>query len=158
MAERGEESSDSLSPSSVDSCENVENPSPSSSSEESANEDEPDASSISRPSGSKRKENDSQPRSKSYRKQQQKKNKKQNFSLNDEEIEKLSFWIFSTQEVAQVEAENRPQAVSEREQSTKHMPSEARLGLSSLDFVASFQHWRVTALSYQISKIGKLYS
>ena len=158
MAERGEESSDSLSPSSVDSCEDVESPSPSSSSEESANEDEPDASSISRPSGSKRKENDSQPRSKSYRKQQQKKNMKQNFSLNDEEIEKLSFWIFSTQEVAQVEAENRPQTVSEREQSTKQCLASARLGLSSLDFVASFQHWRVTALSYQISKIGKLYS
>ena len=121
MAERGEESSDSLSPSSVYSCEDVESLSPSSSSEESANEDEPDASSISRPSGSKRKENDSQPRSKSYRKQQQKKNKKQNFSLNDEEIEKLPFWIFSTQEVAQVEAEIRLQAVSEREQSTKHM-------------------------------------
>ena len=158
MAERGEESSDSFSPSSVDSCEDFESPSPSSSSEESANEDEPVASSISRPSGSKRKENDSQPRSKSYRKQQQKKNKKQNFSLNDEEIEKLSFWIFSTQEVAQVEAEIRPQAVSEREQSTKQCLASARLGLSSLDFVASFQHWRVTALSYQISKIGKLYS
>ena len=63
MAERGEESSDSLSPSSVDSCEDVESPSPSSSSEESGNEDEPDASSISHPSGSKRKEHDSQPRS-----------------------------------------------------------------------------------------------
>ena len=64
MAERGEESSDSVSPdSSVGSCEDVESPSPSSSSEESANEDEPDASSISRPTGSKRKENDSQPRS-----------------------------------------------------------------------------------------------
>ena len=75
-------------------------------------------------------------------------------------------WIFSAQEVAQVEAEIRPQVVGsprvklflEREQSTKHMLSEARLGFSSLDFVASFQHWRVTALSYQISKIGKLYS
>ena len=63
MAERGEESSDSLSPPSVDSCKDVESPSPSSSSEKSANEDEPDASSISRPSGLKRKENDSQPRS-----------------------------------------------------------------------------------------------
>ena len=63
MAGRGEESSDSFSPSSVDSCEDVESPSPSGSSEESANEDKPDASSISHPSGSKRKETNSQPRS-----------------------------------------------------------------------------------------------
>ena len=56
MAERGEKSSDSFSPSSVDSCEDFESPSPSSSSEESANEDERDASSISRPSGSKKEE------------------------------------------------------------------------------------------------------
>ena len=72
-------------------------------------------------------------------------------------------WIFSAQEVAQVEAEIRPQVVgsprvklfSEREQSTKHMLSEARLGFSSLDFVAS---WRLTALNYHISDIRKLYS
>ena len=91
----------------------------------------------------------------------QKTTTKEHFSLNDEEIEELSSWIFSTQEVAQVEAEIRPQVVgsprvklfSEREQSTKHMLSEARLGFSSLVFVASFQNWRVTALSYQISKI-----
>ena len=57
MAERGEESYDSFSPStSLDSCEE-----PSGSSEESVNEDEPDASSILRPSGAKRKKNDSQP-------------------------------------------------------------------------------------------------
>ena len=60
MAESGEESSDGWS---VDSCEDFESPSPSSSSEESANEDEPDASSISGPSGSKRRKNDSQPQS-----------------------------------------------------------------------------------------------
>ena len=66
-----------FSPSSVDSCDDFESPSPSSSSEESANEDEPDASSISRPSGSKRKKNDSQPWStgmngESYRKTKKK--------------------------------------------------------------------------------------
>ena len=58
MAESWEEYSDGFS---VDSYE--ESPSPSSSSEESANEDEPDASSISGPSGSKKRKNDSQPRS-----------------------------------------------------------------------------------------------
>ena len=36
------------------------------------------------------------------------------------------------------------------------MLSEVRLGFSSLDFVTSFQHWRVTALCYQISEIRKL--
>ena len=105
MAEGGEESSDSFSPSSVDSCEDFESPSPSSSSEESANEDEPDASAISRPSGSKRKKNEPRSTGKAKEKQQQKKNKKQNFSLNNDEIEELSSWIFSTQEAAQVEAE-----------------------------------------------------
>ena len=124
--------------------------SPSSSSEESANEDEPDTRSISRPSGSKRKKNDSQPRStgEATEKQQQKKNKKQNFSLNDDEMEELTSWIFSAQEVAQVEAEIRPQVAdsprvkvfSERERLTKHMLSEEQkriLDFSSLDFVAS---------------------
>ena len=48
MAESCEEYSDGCS---VDSYEDFESPSPSSSSEESANEDEPDASSISGPSG-----------------------------------------------------------------------------------------------------------
>ena len=48
MAERGEEYSDSSSPSSVGSCEDFESPSPSSSSEESVNEvqDDPVASLI----------------------------------------------------------------------------------------------------------------
>ena len=105
-------------------------PSPSGSLEESVNEDEPGASSISRPSGAKRKKNDSQPRSsgKVTGKQQQKKNKKQDFSLNNDEIEELISWIFSTQEAAQVEAEIRPQVVgsprvklfSERKSFTKH--------------------------------------
>ena len=109
-------------------------PSPSGSLEESVNEDEPGASSISRPSGAKRKKNDSQPRSsgKVTGKQQQKKNKKQDFSLNNDEIEELISWIFSTQEAAQVEAEIRPQVVgsprvklfSERKSFTKHMLSE----------------------------------
>jgi len=164
MAERGEESSDSCSPSSVDS-------SPSNSSEESANEDEPDSSSISRPSGSKRKKNDSQPRSKgkATEKQQQKKNKKQNFSLNNGEMEELTSCIFSAQEAAQVEAEIRPQVAgsprvkvfSERERFTKHMLSEEQkriFGFSSLDFVASLPATLVTALSYEISRIGKLHS
>ena len=90
MAERGEESPDSSSPSSLDSCEDFESPSPSSSSEESANEDEPSAGSISRPSDPKRKKNNSQPRStgKVTGKQQQKKKKKQDFSLNNDEISK----------------------------------------------------------------------
>ena len=109
MAERGEESSDGSSSCSVDSCEDFGSPSPSSSSGESANEVEPDTSSISRPSSSKRK-NDSPPRStgKATEKQQQKKNKKQKLSLTNDEIEELSSWIFSTQEDAQVEVEIRP--------------------------------------------------
>ena len=110
MAERGEESSDGFSSSSVDSCEDFGSPSPSSSSGESANEVEPDTSSISRPSSSKRKKNDSPPRStgKATEKQQQKKNKKGKLSLTNDEIEELSSWIFSTQEDAQVEVEIRP--------------------------------------------------
>ena len=52
MAERGEESSDGSSSSSVDSCKDFGSPSPSSSSGESANEVEPDTSSISRSSSS----------------------------------------------------------------------------------------------------------
>ena len=58
----------------------------------------------------------------------------------------------------QVVGSPRMKLISERECSTKHMLSEAGLGFSSLDFVASFEHWRVTTLSYQISKIGELYS
>ena len=134
MAERGEESSDGFSSSSVDSCEDFGSPSPSSSSGESANEVEPDTSSISRPSSSKRKKNDSPPRStgKATEKQQQKKNKKGKLSLTNDEIEELSSWIFSAQEAAQVEAEIRPQVAgsprvkvfSERERFTKHLLSE----------------------------------
>ena len=126
MAERGEESSDSSSASSVDSFEDFESPSLSSSSEESANEVEPDTSSISRPSGAKRRKNDSQPRSTGKATGKQQKKKKQNVSLNNDEVEEL------TQEAAQVEAEIRPQVASsprvklfsERERFTKHMLSE----------------------------------
>ena len=126
MADSGEESSDS---SSVDWCEDFGSPSPSSSSEDSATENEPDTSSISRPSGSKRK-NDSQPRSTGKAtEKQQKRNKKQSASLNNDEIEELTSWIFSTQEAGQVEAEIRPQVAgsprikvfSERERFVKHM-------------------------------------
>ena len=132
MAERGEESSDSSSASSVDSFEDFESPSLSSSSEESANEVEPDTSSISRPSGAKRRKNDSQPRSTGKATGKQQKKKKQNVSLNNDEVEELTSWIFSTQEAAQVEAEIRPQVASsprvklfsERERFTKHMLSE----------------------------------
>ena len=60
MAESREEYTDGCS---VDSYGDFESPSPSSSSEESANEEEPNASSISGPSGSKKRKNDSQPRS-----------------------------------------------------------------------------------------------
>ena len=60
MAESREEYSDGCS---VDSYEDFESPSPSSSSEESANEAEPNASSISGPSRWKKRKNDSQPRS-----------------------------------------------------------------------------------------------
>ena len=56
MAESCEEYSDGCS---VDSYEDFESPSPSTSSEESANEDEPVASSISGPSGSKKNKNES---------------------------------------------------------------------------------------------------
>ncbi|PFX22568.1 Patatin-like phospholipase domain-containing protein 7 [Stylophora pistillata] len=107
MVEIGEESSHSSSPSSVDSRKDFE----SSSSEESGNEDEPYACSISPPSGSKRTKNDSQPRSmgKATEKQQQKKNNNQKFSLNNDELEGLTSWTFSTQEAAQVETEIRPQ-------------------------------------------------
>ena len=107
MVEIGEESSDSSSPSSVDSRKDWE----SSSSEESGNEDEHYACSISPPSGSKRTKNDSQPRStgKATEKQQQKKNNNQEFSLNNDELEGLTSWTFSTQEAAQVETEIRPQ-------------------------------------------------
>lgn len=92
MAEGGKESSDSSRPSSVDSSEDFE----SGSSEESGNEDEPDACSISRPSGSKRKKNDSQPRAtgEATEKEQQKKNKNQKFRLNNDEQEELTSWIF----------------------------------------------------------------
>ena len=131
MAESGEESSDGWS---VDSCEDFESPSPSGSSEESANEDEPDASSISGPSGSKRRKNDSQPRSTGEvtEKKQRKMNKKQNDSLNNNEMEELTTWIFSIQEAAQVEAEIRPQVAgsprvkffSGRERFAQHMLSE----------------------------------
>ena len=132
MAERGEESSDSSSASSVDSFEDFESPSLSSSSEESANDVEPDTSSISRPSGAKRRKNDSQPRSTGKATGKQQKKKKQNVSLNNDEVEELTSWIFSTQEAAQVEAEIRPQVASsprvklfsERERFTKHMLSE----------------------------------
>ena len=132
MAERGEESSDSSSPSSVDSFEDFESPSLSSSSEESGNEVEPDTSSILRPSGAKRRKNDSQPRSTGKATGKQQKKKKQSFSLNNDEVEELTSWIFSTQEADQVEAEIRPQVASsprvklfsERELFTKHMLSE----------------------------------
>ena len=135
MAERGGESSNSSSPSSVDSCEDFESPSPSSSSEESLNEDETDASSISRPSGSKRKKNQPRSTGKATEKQQQKKNKKQKLSLNNDEIEELTSWIFSTQEAAKVETEIRPQVAGssrvkvfpERERFTKHMLSEEQM-------------------------------
>jgi len=85
MAESCEEYSDGCS---MDSYEDFESPSPSSSSEESANEDEPDASSISGPSGLKKRKNDSQPRSTGevIDKKQRKKNKKQNDSLNNNEM------------------------------------------------------------------------
>jgi len=75
--------------------------SPSSSSEESVNEGEPNTSSISRPSGLKRKRNDSQPRSKGESKIE---TIKKEFSLNNYEMEELFSWIFSAQEAAQVEA------------------------------------------------------
>ena len=63
------------------------------------------------------------------------KEKQQNFSLNNDEIEELSSWIFSTQEAAQVEAEIRPQVFgsprvklfSERERfTTEHLLSEGQ--------------------------------
>ena len=95
----------------VDSNEDFESPSPSSSSEESAKEDEPDTSSIVGPSGSKWRKNDSQPQSTGevIEKKQRKNKKKQNDSLNNTEMEELISWIFSFQEAAQVEAEIRPQ-------------------------------------------------
>ena len=116
MAESCEEYTDGCS---VDSYEDFESPSPSSSSEGSANEDEPDASSISGPSGSKKRKNDSQPRSTGevIGKKQRKKNEKQNDNLNNNEMEELTTWIFSLQEAAQVEAEIRLQVA-------QHMPSE----------------------------------
>ena len=127
MVESCEEYTDGCS---VDSYEDFESPSPSSSSEESANEDEPDASSISGPSGSKKRKNDSQPRSTGGK--QRKKNKKQNDSLNNNEMEELTTWIFSVQEAAQVEAEIRPQVAgsprvkrfSGTERFAQHMLSE----------------------------------
>ena len=119
---------------SVDSYEDFVSPSPSSSPEESVNEDEPDASCISGPSGSKKRKNDSQPRStgKKQRKKKKKKKKKQNESLNNNEMEELTTWIFSVQEAAQVEAEIRPQVAgsprvklfSDRERFAQHMLSE----------------------------------
>ena len=130
MAEICEEYTDGCS---VDSYEDFVSPSPSSSPEESVNEDEPDASCISGPSGSKKRKNDSQPRStgKKQRKKKKKK-KKQNESLNNNEMEELTTWIFSVQEAAQVEAEIRPQVAgsprvklfSDRERFAQHMLSE----------------------------------
>lgn len=62
----------------------------------------------------KRTKNDSQSRStgKATEKQQQKKNNNQEFSLNNDELEGLTSWTFSTQEAAQVETEIRPQVAS----------------------------------------------
>ena len=68
-----------------------------------------------------------------------------------------------------MEAEIRPQVAgsphvkvfSERERFAKHMLWEEQrriFSFSSLDFVATFQHLRVTAVGYQISRIGKLHS
>ena len=95
----------------VDSYEEFESPSPSSSSEKSAKEDEPDKSSIVGPPGSKRRKIDSQPQlmEEVIEKKQWKNKKKQNDSLNNNEMEELTSWIFSVQEATQVEAETRPQ-------------------------------------------------
>ena len=64
-------------------------------------------SSISRPSAEvqKKKKNNRQPRStgKAKETQQLKKNKKQQLSLKNDQIEELTSWMFSTQEAAQVE-------------------------------------------------------
>ena len=77
----------------------------------------------------KRKKNEPRSTGKAKEKQQQ------NFSLNNDEIEELSSWIFSTQEAAQVEAEIRPQVFgsprvklfSERERfTTEHLLSEGQ--------------------------------
>ena len=136
-------------------------PSPCSTSGESANEDEPHASSISCPSGSKRKKNDIQPRStgKATEKQQQKRNKKQKFSLHNDEIEELTSSIFSTQEAAQVETEIRPQVAgsprvkvfSERERFTKHMLSKEQNANFRL-LIAGFCH-KFATLASDCSKL-----
>lgn len=97
----------------------------------------------------KGKKNNGQPRltAKVTGKQQQK--KKQDFSLNNDEIEELTSWIFSTQEAAQVEAEIRPQVAgsprvklsSERERFTKHLLSveqEANFRLLIAGFCCKF--------------------
>ena len=126
MVESGEESANS---SSVNSCKEFESPSPSSSSEECGNEDEPDTSSILRQSSSKRKKNDNQSQStgEATEKQQQKKSKEQNDSSNNDEMEELTYWIFSTQEATQVDAEIGSPGVkvfSQREYFAKNMLSE----------------------------------
>ena len=82
------------------------------------------------PSGSKKRKNDRQPRSTGEK--QRKKNKKQNDSLNNNEMEELTTWIFSVKEAPQVEAEIRPQVAgsprvklfSGRERFAQHMLSE----------------------------------
>ena len=86
-------------------------------------------------------------RGKATEKQQQKKNKKQNFSLKNDDMKELAFCIFSAHEATQVEAGIRPQVAGNLRvkvlsgnalQSTSLAKNERRIfRFLSLDFVAS---------------------
>ena len=138
MAGRHEESSGSSSCSNVDSNESeFESPSHSGSSETSATEVDSEIeeeSTVSRPSGSKRKK--SQPVSSTAAarvRTTKKKRSRKDTSLKNDDIEDLASWIFSAEYAAQVEAEIRQKVVEsprvkafpERERFAKHVLSEA---------------------------------
>ena len=157
MAESSEESSDG---SNVESSEDFDGPSQSSSSEDNSTEDELETRTISRPSGSKRKKN-SQPRSsvKAATKKKRTTRTKPGTSLKNDELEELTSWIFSTEQAAQVEAEIRPQVMNcprvkafpERERFARHVLCEAQKPNFQL-LVAGFC-WKFSTLVSQCSSL-----
>ena len=137
MADRREESSSSSSCSNVDSNESeFQSPSHSGSSETSATEVDSEIeeeSTVSRPSGSKRKKSQPVSSTAAARVTTKKKRTRKDTSLTNDDIEELTSWIFSAEYAAQVETEIRQKvmesprvkAFPERERIAKHVLSEA---------------------------------
>ena len=137
MADRREESSSSSSCSNVDSNESeFESPSHSGSSETRTTEVDSEIeeeSTVSRPSGSKRKKSQPVSSTAAARVTTNKKRTRKDTSLKNDDIEELTSWIFSAEYAAQVEAEIRQKvmesprvkAFPERERFAKHVLSEA---------------------------------